>query len=75
MVTITKTEIATTHARFTLSDGMTIDLSFNEGYTHVSVSGNEGHLIVTPFAHSGMELPTLKLSNFVDLKYTPRKKD
>ena len=79
--TIVKTEVRPESIAITLENGVTVHISSNPTYLHLSFSGIDlnsqdkggSYLLATSFAHGPSDVPTLKLANYVDLVYTPRK--
>lgn len=82
--TIVKTELTNSTVRITLANGVTVDLSSNEGYVYMSFSGikeitpadgsNECLLIAGGF-HNHLDLPHVKLANYLNITYKPNKEE
>lgn len=82
--TIVKSEVTSTTARLTLANGVTIDLSSNKGYVHMSFSGikeivpfDQTHecLLIAGGFHNHLDLPHVKLANYVDITYNPHREE
>ena len=75
---IVKCEVTRDTVTLTLANGVSVGISSNTNYLHLSFSGiqeinPDGHLLnATPFAFGGVEgIEPLKLANYVDLEYKP----
>lgn len=83
MVEITKTEIGRSNVTVELSDGVTVYLSFNDGYVTTSFTGikpddtDKHWLKAGPFVSrlgvTPRELNFVKSSNVLNIAYRPRK--
>ena len=75
MTKITKTEVTNSEIRATLSNGVTVDLSFfHDGRIHLHFSGlDDGPGVVVGAIIPGPDnMPTLQMSNGFDVAYKPR---
>jgi hypothetical protein len=73
--TIVKTEVTLFGVTISLWNGVTVYLNSNKDHIHLSFSGTELPVKVTPFAHSGNDLPSLEIANYVDIVYKPTKEE
>jgi hypothetical protein len=66
---IIKCESTVGNVRITLADGVTIDISPNRGFLHLSFSGIREGVTASRFAKRADCGPVLKYANYLDIEY------